>query len=180
MTTSTGRAAILFDRDGTLVVDVPGLCDPRQVALMPGARRAARLARRAGVALGVVTNQPALGEGRLGRRALWSVHAEIERRVGRMDVWRVCPHPGGDGCRCRKPEPGLVHDALAQLGVAPARAVVIGDIGSDMAAARSAGAAGILVPTPVTRGEEVAAAENVEDGLVPAVRRALALLGRGA
>ncbi|WP_372442600.1 HAD hydrolase-like protein [Streptomyces pactum] len=44
--------------------------------------------------------------------------------------------------------PGLVHAACRRLGVTPRRTVVIGDIGSDLDAARAAGALGILVPTP--------------------------------
>jgi NAD(P)-dependent dehydrogenase (short-subunit alcohol dehydrogenase family) len=81
----------------------------------------------------------------------------------------VCPHGPDDGCGCRKPAPGLVLAAAAALGVDPSECVVIGDIGSDIEAARSAGARGILVPTDVTRPEEVADAPEVAESLEAAV-----------
>jgi phosphoglycolate phosphatase-like HAD superfamily hydrolase len=51
--------------------------------------------------------------------------------------------------------------------------VVIGDIGADVEAALAAGARGVLVPTPVTRAEEVAAAPEVAAGLLEAVELVL-------
>jgi beta-phosphoglucomutase-like phosphatase (HAD superfamily) len=68
----------------------------------------------------------------------------------------------------------MVKAACAELDVDPARCVVIGDIGADVQAAASAGAVGLLVPTPVTRREEVAAAERRADTLTAAVDDVLA------
>jgi HAD superfamily hydrolase (TIGR01662 family) len=150
--------AVLFDRDGTLVVDVPYNGDPARVEPMPGARAAMDRLRAAGLRLGVVTNQSGLARGRFGPDRLAAVNARVEDLLGPFDTWQVCPHDDGDGCRCRKPAPGLVERAAAALGTTPARCVVVGDIGRDMAAAAAAGAAGILVPTAVTRPDEVAAA----------------------
>ena len=62
----------------------------------------------------------------------------------------------------------MVLQACAELGVHPARTVLVGDIGSDVEAAAAAGASGILVPTPVTRPEEVAAAQRWAPDLVAA------------
>jgi histidinol phosphatase-like enzyme len=87
---------------------------------------------------------------------------------------QVCPHGPDDGCTCRKPAPGMVKAACAELDVDPARCVVIGDIGADVEAAEAAGAVGILVPTPVTRREEVAAAGHRAETLTAAVDDVLA------
>jgi histidinol phosphatase-like enzyme len=92
---------------------------------------------------------------------------------------QVCPHGPDDGCACRKPAPGMVKAACAQLDVDPARCVVVGDIGADVDAAAAAGAVGILVPTPVTRKAEVARAReglaaHVADTLTAAVADVLA------
>lgn len=66
--------------------------------------------------------------------------------------------------------------ARAAGGAVPARhAVVIGDICADLAAARGAGARGVLVPTPVTRQEEITAADHVADDRLGAVRLVLGL-----
>jgi histidinol-phosphate phosphatase family protein len=121
----------------------------------------------------VVTNQSGVGRGILSVDDVGAVNAEIERRLGPIDAWLVCPHAPDEGCGCRKPEPGLVHDACRALGVRPGRCVVIGDIGSDVEAAHRAGARAVLVPTPRTRPEEVAAAPLVAADLRTAVALAL-------
>ncbi|HEX5741849.1 MAG TPA: HAD-IIIA family hydrolase, partial [Pilimelia sp.] len=161
--------AVLFDRDGTLVADVPYNGDPAKVRLMPGARRAVDRLRAAGLRLGVVTNQSGVARGLFSEADMAAVHARIEELLGPFDTWQVCPHDDAAGCGCRKPAPGLVTAAAAALGTWPARCVVVGDIGRDMAAATAAGAAGVLVPTPVTRPAEVAAAPAVAGDLDQAV-----------
>jgi HAD-hyrolase-like/Glycosyl transferase family 2 len=77
-------------------------------------------------------------------------------RAAPFGSWAICPHDPADGCGCRKPQPFLVQMAAAELGVDPADCVVIGDIGSDVAAAYAAGARAILVPAPATRPGETA------------------------
>jgi D-glycero-D-manno-heptose 1,7-bisphosphate phosphatase len=161
--------AVLFDRDGTLVEDVPYNGDPRLVKPMPGARDAVGLLRSRRVRLGVVTNQSGVGRGLLTTGQIRSVHARVDELLGPFDDWRFCPHVPADGCDCRKPAPGMVRAACAALGVAPAATVVIGDIGADIEAATAAGAMSIMVPTPVTRAEEVAAAPLVAKDLRTAV-----------
>ncbi|RJU03110.1 HAD family hydrolase [Arthrobacter frigidicola] len=161
--------AVLFDRDGTLVVDVPYNGEPALVQAMPGAREVLDRLRDAGVAVGVVTNQSGIARGLLNREQVDAVHARIDEILGPFAVWEVCPHGPGDGCACRKPEPGMVLAACRKLGLEPGQVAVIGDIGADMGAARAAGAAGVLVPTAVTRPEEIAAAPAVASSLGAAV-----------
>jgi histidinol-phosphate phosphatase family protein len=165
--------AVLLDRDGTLVEDVPYNSDPGKVRPMPGARAALDRLRAAGLKLAVVTNQSGLARGLFTERQLHLVHRRIEALLGPFDSWQVCPHDDGDGCACRKPRPGLVHAAARALGTVPARCALIGDIGRDITAALAAGAAGVLVPTPVTRAEEVAAAPSVAADLATAVTEIL-------
>jgi histidinol-phosphate phosphatase family protein len=153
--------AVLFDRDGTLIVDVPYNGDPRQVEPMPGARQALDRLRAAGLRIGIVTNQSGLARGRFTAAQMVAVHARIELLLGPFDTWQICPHDDADRCRCRKPAPGLIRDAATVLGTTPARCIVVGDIGRDMGAAAAAGASAVLVPTPVTRTEEIAAAPAV-------------------
>src|SRR5690606_2194879 len=81
--------------------------------------------------------------------------------LGPFDHVAYCPHGPDDGCACRKPAAGMVLDAATRLGVPPERVAVIGDIGADVRAARAGGALGLLVPTEVTRIEEVEEAELV-------------------
>ncbi|MFF5966690.1 D-glycero-alpha-D-manno-heptose-1,7-bisphosphate 7-phosphatase [Streptomyces collinus] len=166
-------AAVLFDRDGTLVADVPYNGDPSLVALMPGARQAVDAVRAAGVPVGVVTNQSGVARGLLTRRAVEAVRLRVEELLGPFAVWAVCPHAPEAGCDCRKPAPGLILAACRRLDVPPERTAVIGDIGADMEAARAAGAHGVLVPTAATRAEEAAEAGATAPDLPTAVRLVL-------
>jgi histidinol-phosphate phosphatase family protein len=161
--------AVLFDRDGTLVVDEPYNGDPGKVVPVPGARRAVDKLRRARIPTAVVSNQSGVGRGLLRRSELDAVNRRIEELLGPLGPWFVCPHAPDDGCACRKPSPELIVRASRALGVPPSRCVVIGDIGSDVEAALAAGARPILVPTAATLPEEVAAAPEVASDLEAAI-----------
>jgi len=97
------------------------------------------------------------------------VNRRVEELLGPLGPWAWCPHGPEDGCDCRKPAPGLVLAAAERLGVEPDRCAVVGDIGADVEAARAAGARAVLVPTPRTLPEEVAAAPERADDLEDAV-----------
>ncbi|NJP35964.1 HAD-IIIA family hydrolase, partial [Micromonospora sp. HSS6-12] len=99
---------MLLDRDGTLVEDVPYNGDPEKVRPVPGARAALDALRAAGLRLAVVTNQSGLAKGLFTEAQMRAVHARIEELLGPFDAWLVCPHDDADGCRCRKPAPGMV------------------------------------------------------------------------
>jgi HAD superfamily hydrolase (TIGR01662 family) len=164
---------VLFDRDGTLVHNVPYNGDPGSVEPIPGARAALDRLRGAGVRLGVVTNQSGIASGILTTEQVGGVNRRVEELLGPFEVWQVCPHGRDDGCGCRKPAPGMVKAACQEVDVPPGRCVVIGDIGSDVEAAEAAGARGILVPTPETRPEEVANSAVVAPDLATAVEALL-------
>lgn len=171
------RTAVLFDRDGTLVHDVPYNGDPARVEPVAGAREAVEALRRHGVPVGVVTNQSGIARGLLTPDDADAVNARIDVLVGPLDTWVVCPHGPEDGCGCRKPASGMVLEAAERLGVDPRDCVVIGDVGADMEAAEAAGAHGILVPTRLTFPAEVEAAPEVAPDLPTAVDRVLARIG---
>ncbi|WP_426226827.1 D-glycero-alpha-D-manno-heptose-1,7-bisphosphate 7-phosphatase [Pseudarthrobacter sp. DSP2-3-2b1] len=161
--------AVLFDRDGTLVVDVPYNGDPSLVRAMPGAKAVLDFLRAGGYAVGVITNQSGVARGILTAEDVVSVNARVEELLGPFDVWEVCLHSAEDGCPCRKPAPGMVQSACSRLGILASEAALVGDIGSDVQAAAAAGARGILVPTPVTRTEEVDEAKLVARDLTHAI-----------
>ncbi len=161
--------AVLLDRDGTLVVDVPYNGDPRRVTPMPGAREALDRLRAAGVKLAVVSNQSGVGRGVLRAEDVDAVNRRVEELVGPVAGWFVCPHAPDEGCDCRKPAAGLVRRAARALGTTPDRCAVVGDIGTDVEAALAAGARPVLVPNVATRAEEVAAAPEVASDLLAAV-----------
>jgi HAD superfamily hydrolase (TIGR01662 family) len=165
---------VLFDRDGTLVHDVPYNGDPDLVDPVPHARDSLDRLRAAGVRVGLISNQSGVARGRITVEQVDAVNNRLEELVGRFDVVCVCPHAPGDGCACRKPAPGMVKEACVRTGAAPGRCVVVGDIGTDVEAATAAGAHAILVPTDATRPEEVASANMVAATLPVAVERIVA------
>jgi histidinol-phosphate phosphatase family protein len=165
--------AVLLDRDGTLIHDVPYNGDPDLVEAVEGAGEALERLRSAGVRLAVISNQSGVGRGLIGPEDVAAVNRRVEQVLGPLGPWLVCPHAPDAGCDCRKPRPGLVLGAAGRLGVRPERCVVIGDIGADVEAARAAGARAVLVPTPSTRPEEVAAAPVTAPTLLAAVDHVL-------
>ena len=175
-TASPRPAAVLFDRDGTLVVDVPYNGDPELVQPVAGAREALDRLRAAGVPTALVSNQSGIARGLLTREQVDAVNARLEHLVGPLGPVFVCEHGPGDGCACRKPAPGMVLAAAEALGVDPADCALVGDIGADVGAATAAGARAVLVPTPVTRTEEVDAARAAGVPVADDLAAAVALL----
>jgi HAD superfamily hydrolase (TIGR01662 family) len=163
--------AVLFDRDGTLIADSPR--DRSRVMPMPGAPQALQRLRAHDIRIGVVTNQPAIADGDFSYADLCETNDRIENVLGKIDGWFVCPHAENAGCTCRKPQPGLIQEACRRFEVSANECVMVGDIGSDIDAAINAGVNAILVPTPITRAEEIARAPVVCADLDDAVDRIL-------
>jgi histidinol-phosphate phosphatase family protein len=164
-----GPQAVLFDRDGTLIADVPYNGDPERVEPVPGAAEALERLRATGMRIGVVSNQSGVARGLISAEQVNDVNARVDALLGPFGAFEWCPHGPDDGCDCRKPAPGLIRRAAERLGVEPHECAVVGDIGADVEAARAAGARGILVPTARTRREEVEAADERAPDLARAV-----------
>jgi histidinol-phosphate phosphatase family protein len=161
--------AVLFDRDGTLVEDVPYNGEPGLVRPVPSAAATLARLRAAGLPTAVVTNQSGVAGGLLTEAQVGDVNRRVEELLGPLGPWLVCMHGPDDGCGCRKPAPGLVIAAARALGVDPSACAVIGDTAADLGAARAVGARGVLVPNPVTRPEEIRRAPEVAADLEAAV-----------
>ncbi|WP_411573147.1 HAD-IIIA family hydrolase [Streptomyces sp. WAC 01420] len=97
--------AVLFDRDGTLVHDVPYNADPARVRPVEGARAVLAELRARQIRTGVVTNQSGIARGLLTEADARRVNRRVEELLGPFDVWALCPHGPDDGCLCRKPRP---------------------------------------------------------------------------
>jgi histidinol-phosphate phosphatase family protein len=154
--------AVLFDRDETIVVDVPFNGDPSKVRPAPNARALLDRLRDAGLPLAVVSNQSGVARGFLTLEAVDAVNRKVDQLLGPFAGFFVCPHSPDDACQCRKPKPKLILDAAKALGVDPACCVVVGDRESDVEAARAAGA----IPLKVSGPDGLEAAVNeILDGL---------------
>lgn len=143
---------ILLDRDGVLNADSPDFVrDVGDWRPLPGALDAVARLKRAGLLVGVCSNQSGIARGIVSEAALARIHgrlaSELDHRGTALDTLRYCPHGPDDGCRCRKPAPGMLVDAMAELGVSPAETVFVGDSIRDVEAARAAGCRAALVRT---------------------------------
>ncbi len=143
--------AVFVDRDGVINRWIRGgyALTERDVAINEGAVDALREIDRDEFAVVVASNQSCVGRGLLApgdlRALMAHVVAETERRGLVLDAWYCCPHAPGDGCACRKPAPGLLTAAAADLGLDLARSYFIGDQPSDMEAAQRAGVHGLSI-----------------------------------
>ena len=149
--TSTGKRFVVLDRDGTLIVERNYLSDPEQVELVKNAAAGLRRFRELGFGLLVATNQSGVGRGFFTKETVDRVHARMIQLLARegvtIDDIYVCPHAPEDDCACRKPKPGLVLQAAADLSFDPAECIYIGDKASDVELGQKLGGAGILVLT---------------------------------
>lgn len=152
------KRAVFLDRDGTLNVDVGYLHRLEDLELFPWTADALRLLKRAGYALVVVTNQSGIAHGLIDPGFIQICHDEMRRRLqaggADLDAMYYCTHhPRGAikelavDCRCRKPHPGMVEDAVRDLGVDPTQSWVVGDKWLDVDLGHAVGAKSILVRT---------------------------------
>ena len=167
------RPAVFLDRDGTMIHDIGYLSRIDQVRWFGSTVDAIRLLNRVGFLVSVTTNQSGIGRGRYTEDDLRDIHAHmhayLEAAGARVDGWFYCPHhPEAEVpeyravCECRKPRPGMIHQAAARFPIDLARSFVIGDKLLDVGLAAEVGARGILVRTG--HGEETVAAHA---GVVP-------------
>ena len=140
--------AVLFDRDETIVVDVPFNGDPDRVEPVPNARALLDRLRAAGLPIAVVSNQSGVGRGMITIEQVDEVNHRVDELIGPFAGFFVCPHAPEDACDCRKPKPKLILDAARAIGVDPACCIVVGDRESDVEAARNAGAIPLRVDGP--------------------------------
>ncbi len=145
--------AVFLDRDGTLIEDVGYPRDPQLVRILPGVEEALHRLTAAGLMLVVVSNQSGIGRGIVTPEEAKAVHERFEVALAGAGVRfadvRYCPHGPDDGCRCRKPMPGMLRDAAGSLGISLPDSFMVGDKESDVEAGRRAGCRTVLLKSPV-------------------------------
>ncbi|MDH3364178.1 MAG: D-glycero-beta-D-manno-heptose 1,7-bisphosphate 7-phosphatase [Gammaproteobacteria bacterium] len=174
----TRRGLVILDRDGVINRDSSDFVKSAAEWMpLEGSIGAISALSRAGFTVAVASNQSGLARGLLDRNALRAMHRKLRKLVsatgGHIDRIVICPHGPGDGCDCRKPEPGLLYRLARYYRSDLAGVPVIGDSLRDLQAAARAGARPILVRTGNGRATERAlrgelAATEVFDDLAAA------------
>ncbi|MFZ5496120.1 MAG: D-glycero-alpha-D-manno-heptose-1,7-bisphosphate 7-phosphatase [Verrucomicrobiota bacterium] len=148
------RPAVFLDRDGTLNVQVVRAGKPyppdtlADFRLYDGVVEGCARLKAAGFALVVATNQPDVGRGKQAQSVVEAMHAHLRRLVPSLDLVQVCYHGGeahGQPCDCRKPKPGMLTAAAAQLGLDLARSWMVGDRWGDIDAGHAAGCRTVFI-----------------------------------
>ena len=153
-----------MDRDGTLSHEVGYVNHPSRFRLYSYSVDAVRLVNQAGFRAVVVTNQAGVARGYFPESLVRQIHdamtALMEAGGARLDGIYYCPHhpsvgaaPYRQDCDCRKPRPGLLRRAAAELDLDLARSWVIGDRHGDLQLAWNVGARGALVKSGYGLGE---------------------------
>jgi D,D-heptose 1,7-bisphosphate phosphatase len=148
--------AVFFDKDGTLIDNVPYNVDPEKVRLASGALEGVRLLHEAGFNIYIGTNQSGVARGHFSEAALLPVRDRLAQLLGEvgvpLDGFYYCPHlPDAPvrnyavQCFCRKPNPGLLFQAARDHDVNLAKSWVVGDILNDVEAGRRADCRTVLV-----------------------------------
>jgi D-glycero-D-manno-heptose 1,7-bisphosphate phosphatase len=140
----------LLDRDGVLNRDSPDyIKNAGELEVFPFARDAVETFKAAGWLVYVVSNQSVVARGLASRGDVDGATSKLIREVGPVDGVFYCYHKPEDGCECRKPEPGLLLQALAAAAdVGPVEECwMVGDSARDVEAGRRAGCRTAVVLT---------------------------------
>ena len=159
-------AAVFLDRDGVLDQVDPNGWGPLTLSdlqMLDEAPDAVRRLRGANFVTVVVTNQPDVARGSLTLATANAINDQVQQEAG-VDFVYTCFHDGDD-CPCRKPRPGMLLDAAADLDLDLDRSWLIGDRWVDIEAGRAAGVRTVLLEAPYSWQPTGAGAPP--DGLLP-------------
>ncbi len=138
------KKVVFLDRDGTINVDSADYIKSRsEFDFIPGSLEAIRDLTVNGFTVIVITNQSALARRLVSAAELDAMHAMMCREVneagGKITDVFFCPHMPHEGCKCRKPEPGLIDQAHRKYRIDLAVSIMVGDSAKDIACGRNAG-----------------------------------------
>jgi histidinol-phosphate phosphatase family protein len=183
---ATRQRAVFLDRDGTLVAEKDGLRTAEELELLPRVASAIRKLNHNGWRAVVITNQPVIAKGWCSEAELQRIHNKLETVLGFehafLDRIYYCPHHPDKGfagerpelkieCDCRKPAPGLIRRAAADLNIDLSKSWLVGDTTTDARTAANAGVNCVMVRTGHGGKDGKHAAEPVRfcDDLLDAV-----------
>lgn len=145
------KKAIFLDRDGTINVEIQYLHEPAKFQFIPKVPEALKKFQEAGFAIIIITNQGAIGRGMYTLEDMQKTHEfmikQLEAYNVHIDAIYFCPHPKEEQCTCRKPQPGMILQAIYDFNIDPYNSWTIGDKISDIDAGKRANTQTLLVMT---------------------------------
>lgn len=135
-----------FDRDGTINVNTGHLYEAEKLIFVPGVPELIRHYNENGYLVIVVTNQAGIAKGYYTQEQMQALHCVMNERLKKeygahIDAFYFCPHhPDFTGpCYCRKPETGMLEQAIRDYDIDPKQSILFGDKPSDMECAKRMG-----------------------------------------
>ncbi len=148
MTENKGQKTVFIDRDGTLIEEVNFLSRLEDLRFFSYTDEAIRMLKENGFLIIVVTNQSGIGREIFAESAMHEIHAQIQTNLTeQLDAFYFCPHLPTDGCRCRKPNLGMIETARANYAIDLESSWIIGDKAIDIETGFNAGIKTALVLT---------------------------------
>jgi D-glycero-D-manno-heptose 1,7-bisphosphate phosphatase len=138
------RRAAFLDRDGVLnqTLLIGGVPKPpnsiSEVKILNGALEGIQLLKKNGFIPVVITNQPDVARGKQSKEIVEAINLHIGSKL-QIEHFFTCFHDDLDYCSCRKPAPGLILQAAAQLQLDTSRSFLVGDRWRDITAGQAAG-----------------------------------------
>ena len=141
---------VILDRDGVINYDSDDyIKSPEEWIPIPGSLEAIACLTREDYRVVVATNQSGIARGLYDMDTLNRIHAKMHKAVrergGEIDGIFFCPHGPQDGCRCRKPRPGLFQEIEERFKINLLGVYAVGDSERDIIAARDMLAQPVLV-----------------------------------
>jgi D-glycero-D-manno-heptose 1,7-bisphosphate phosphatase len=142
------KPAIFLDRDGTLIEEVNFLHRVEDLQFFSYTDEAVKLLKAKGFLVIVVTNQSGIARRIFPESAMHEIHRTIQKNLSEpIDAFYFCPHLPNEGCRCRKPNLGMIENACADFPIDLKNSWVIGDKVLDVELGRNANLQTVLVLT---------------------------------
>ena len=165
------KGAVFLDRDGTIIREVNYLSRLEDVELLPQAGEAIARLNQLQIPVILVSNQSGVARGKFSENFVAETHHYLHEMLARkgahLNDFFFCPHHPETGmapykkvCDCRKPAPGLLHEAAARYHLDLTKSYVIGDKLIDVELALRVGGKGILVETGYGKREKKKLAEG--------------------
>jgi len=148
MSSREKKKAAFIDRDGTLIEEVNFLSRVEDLELFSYTNEAISLLKERGYLVIIVTNQSGIGRDIYTEADMHTVHDEIQRLLsGKIDGFYFCPHLPDEGCRCRKPNLGMIEDACSDFEIDLENSWFVGDKDLDVDTGLNAGIKTAMVLT---------------------------------
>jgi len=164
---------VFLDRDGVINRDSPDYIKSwSEFEFLPGSMGALIKLTQKGFAIIVITNQSAVNRGMISRKDLDFIHSHMRSAVrangGNISAVFFCPHTPDDHCSCRKPKPGLIHQAQSRYTLDLKSTYMVGDSAKDIECAQNAGCGyAVLVRTGNgTEAETILTRKNISPDYV--------------